>query len=157
MFKDFAIFALLWLGARFAWRVDLSAFHEDMFRFLTQNQGSLLGSALLVVCCLLIISYLCGTLRWHGPLYVLSRFTFEISQLSLVCLSLDAVLLWFGGGVNLWGQIGPLLASLPFLTLGASCFGFWMYDFNYPLQDRIARNLLLPILSGLIVGVASFL
>ena len=157
MLKDFVIFALLWLGARFAWGVDLAAFHEQMFRFVAEQQTSLLGSVVVVVFCLVLASYLCGTLRWYGLLYLLSRCSFELSQLVLVCISCDAVILIFNDGVNLWGQLGPLVVSLPFMTLAASCFGFWMYDFNYPLQDRIVRNLLPPVLSGLIVGIASFL
>ncbi len=157
MLKDFAIFALVWLGARFAWGVDLDAFHAGLFRLVAEGRGSLLGSALIVVCTLLLISYLCGTLRWYGPLYLLSRITFELSQLVLVCISCDAVILWFVNGINLWAQLGPLVASLPFLTFGASCYGFWMYDFNYPLQDRVLRNLAIPVISGLVVAVASFL
>lgn len=157
MLKDFVIFALLWLGARYAWGVDLAAFHEQLFRSIVEHQASLLGSAMVVVLCLILISYLSGTFRWYGFLYLLSRLSFELSQLVLVCISCDAVILILNDGVNLWGQLGPLLASLPFLTLAASCFGFWMYDFNYPLQDRIVRNLVPPILSGLIVGVVSFL
>lgn len=157
MLKDFVIFALLWLGARFAWEVDLAAFHEQMFRFVVANHTLLLGSVVVTVLCLLLVSYLCGTLRWYGFLYLLSRFTFELSQLVLVCISCDAVLLILNDGVNLWGQLGAMVVSLPFMTLAASCFGFWMYDFNYPLQDRILRNLLPPVLSGIIIGIVSFL
>lgn len=157
MLKDFFIFLLLWTGARYAWMVDVSAFHDEMFSLLTVHHSSLLFSAVVVVFSILLISYLCGSLRWHGPLYLLSRISFEISQLVLVIISCDAVFLWFGSQINLWAQLGPLVASLPFLTLGASCFGFWMYDFNYPLQDRIARNLMVPAVSGLIVGISSFL
>lgn len=157
MLKDFVIFALLWMGARFAWGVDLAAFHDRLFLFVAEHHGALLGSVLVVLFCLVLISYLAGTFRWYGLLYLLSRFSFELSQLVLVCISVDAVLLQFNEGVNLWGQLGPLVASLPFLTLAASCFGFWMYDFNYPIQDKIVRNLLPPLASGVIVGVISFL
>lgn len=157
MLKDFVIFALVWMGARFAWGVDLAAFHDQMFLFVAEHQTSLLGSVLVVIFCLVLISYLAGTFRWYGLLYLLSRFSFELSQLVLVCISCDAVLLKLNLGINLWSELGPLVVSLPFLTLGASCFGFWMYDFNYPLQDRIARNLLPPVLSGVIIGIISFL
>ncbi|MDH3394499.1 MAG: hypothetical protein OEL66_10870, partial [Desulfobulbaceae bacterium] len=144
-------------GARYAWMVDLPALHEEMFRLVAENHGTLLTSAVIVVFSILLIAYLCGSLRWHTPLYLLSRFSFEVSQFVIVCISFDAVILWFDSGVNLWGQLGGVVASLPFLTLGAACYGFWMYDFNYPLQDRIARNFAMPILSGLIIGISSFL
>lgn len=157
MLKNFFIYLLLWCGARYAWMVDLSAFHEELFRQLPEYQGALFLSALVVIFFILLISYLCGALRWHGPLYLLSRLTFEISQLALVILSCDAVFIWFDSNINLWMMLGPQIASLPFLTLGASCLGFWMYDFNYPLQDRIARNLMVPVLSGLIIGISSYL
>ncbi|MDH3359772.1 MAG: hypothetical protein OEL55_02785 [Desulfobulbaceae bacterium] len=157
MLKDFFIFGMIWMGARFAWMVDIPAFHKDVFRLLSENHGSLIGSAFGVVICLVLVSYMCGAMRWHSVLYILSRLTFEISQFVLVFISCDAIVLWFDSQINLWAQLGLVVASLPFLTLGASCFGFWMYDFNYPLQDRIARNLMTPIVSGVIIGIASFL
>ena len=49
MFKDIILFALLWMGARFAWGVDMTAFHDEMFRLVAENHASLLGSAFLLV------------------------------------------------------------------------------------------------------------
>ncbi|MDH5298888.1 MAG: hypothetical protein OEV91_07705 [Desulfobulbaceae bacterium] len=155
MIKDFVIVLVLWLGARFAWQVEMPAAYDGLVRVAGEFQTPLLGYAALLIVGLVVAFYLLGMLRWFAPLYVLSRFTFEVSQFLIVLLSVSAVLFRLDVGANLWSGLGATLASVPFLLLGSSCLGFWLFDFNYPLQQRLVRNLVLPLLSALIILLSS--
>ena len=154
MIKDFIIVCLLWLMIRFVWLIDLPTIHDAVVGFISSSQASLLTGAVLGALGIVVVAYLLSAVRVYPPLYLLSRLTFEVSQFAIVLLSVFAVILRFDCGLNLWAGLG-IAASVPFLFLGASCAGFWLYDFNYPLQQRLARNIVVPVLSGVAIWAAS--
>jgi len=156
MIKDFVIVFVLWLSVRFLWLVDTLDLYNTLVGFCAESQTSILGTALLGAMGVVLAAYLLSSLQLFTPLYLLSRLTFEVSQFVIVLFSCAAVIFLFDGGFNLWQGVGLLEALIPFLFLGVSCFGFWLFDFNYPLQQRLVRNILLPLLSGVIVLVTPY-
>lgn len=150
------LIAFLWLGSRLAYAPDYQELYARSLDFLLIHQADVVAYSVFGAVVLVLCSFILAQIRIFGPLHMLARLFFEASQLTIYALSFVAVVLRFEIGRNLWLDPG-LLAGVPFLALLASCLSLWIFDFNYPLRNRIQRNLALPVLSLLIVFLAGFL
>ncbi len=156
MIKNFIIVGLLWLAVRFVWLIDMVTLHGWVERLCAESQATLLTIGGGIVVSIAVVAYLLSALRWYTPLYLLSVAVFESSQFVIVLLSVSAVVFRLVDGSNLWMALGPAAGALPFLVLAASCFSFWLYDFNLPLQKRLLYNVAVPVLSGILVAAIPY-
>jgi hypothetical protein len=155
MITRLIIIALLWLGSVISYNPDYGALYSRALQYLHLYQGQVVGYTMIGSLGIVFSAFILGQLRSFGLIHLLARIFFELSQLSICLLSFAAVVFWFDFGRNLWVALGFLLAAVPFVVLAASCVCFWIFDFNYPLHNRITRNLTLPALSLVIVLIAS--
>jgi hypothetical protein len=147
--------ALLWLGSILVYDLNYQELYAQALDSLLARQAmavtfGVLGSIILMFC-----SFVLGQFRIFALLHLFARFTFEVNQFIIYLLSFAAVAFWFDFGARLWQDLG-LLSAIPFLALLSSCLSLWIFDFNYPLRNRIQRNLALPVLSLLIIFLAGF-
>lgn len=154
MITRLIIIALLWLGSVISYNPDYAAISARTLHYLHLHQGQIAGYAILVAMGLVLGAFILGQIRSFSLLHLLARGFFEVSQFAICLLSFAAVVFWFDFNLNLWAALGSLLVAVPFLMLAASCLSFWIFDFNYPLYNRILRNLTLPALSLVIILIA---
>jgi hypothetical protein len=153
MIVRLTIIALLWLGSFVSYDLDYAELYARGLDYLQLHQGQVVGYAIAGTMGLVLGVFVLGQIRSFALVHLLARLTFEASQFAICLLSFAAVVFWFDFGRNLWADLG-VLAAVPFLVLAASCLGLWIFDFNYPLHNRILRNLTLPVLSLAIIVIA---
>jgi hypothetical protein len=149
------LIAFVWLGSILVYDVNYQELYILALDFLHAHRGQMMGLGILAPLLLLLCSFFLGRVSFFSPLYLLVRVFFEANQLFIYLLSFAAVVFWFDFRQNLWLDLG-MLAALPFVSLIASCYSLWIFDFNYPLSNRIQRNLLLPAISLVIIFVAAY-
>jgi hypothetical protein len=150
------LIAIVWLGTMLAHDVNYQEIYAMALDFLHAHRGQAIGYGILAPLGLLLCSFFLGRVSFFSPLHLLARVFFEASQLFIYVLSFAAVVFWFDFGQNLWLDLG-IFAAVPFVSLIASCCSLWVFDFNYPLSNRIQRNLLLPALSLAIIFIAVYI
>ncbi|MDA8164815.1 MAG: hypothetical protein M0017_07285 [Desulfobacteraceae bacterium] len=154
MIVRLTIIALLWLGSLVSYSPDYATLYARILEQLQLHQAQVVGYTLAGSVGLVAGVYILEQIRSFALVHLLARLAFEASQLAICLLSFAAVVLWFQLGRNLWVELGFLLASVPFMVLAASCLCLWIFDFNYPLHNRIMRNLTLPFLSLTIIFIS---
>ncbi|MEW6595111.1 MAG: hypothetical protein AB1413_09605 [Thermodesulfobacteriota bacterium] len=144
------IIGLAWLAARFVYGVDFTLVAEAVTSFVAARATALLVYAGLSAVTLPFVSLLFRGLGSYAVMYLLDRFCFWLGQFLVALLSAAAVIFWFETGVNLWGGLGATVA-LPFLVLASAAISLKLFDFNYPLKERLMGSLWLPVASLLII------
>jgi hypothetical protein len=148
------LIAFVWLVSILVYDVKYQELYALTLDFLHSHRWQTMGYGILAPLGLLLCAFFLGRVSFFRPLYLLARIFFEASQLFIYLLSFGAVVFWFDFRQNLWVDLG-MLAALPVLSLIASCCSLWIFDFNYPLRNRIQRNLLLAALSLVIIFIAA--
>ncbi len=156
MIWNFVIIAILWATAEFSWGVDYSETYKELIQYLEGHDiiisSYIAGGAFALVG----FSYLFRAMGWYSLVFLMSKAAFYVSQFAVCLVSYAAVALWFYVSRNLWADMGYLFAALPFLWLFASSISLWIFDFNYPVTEKIYNNILLAIISVVAVLALSF-
>ena len=157
MIWNFVIIALLWAVAEFSWGVDYTILYEELILYIEEHDFVLSGYIAGGAFALVGLSYVFRAMGLYSLVLLMSKAFFYLSQFAVCLFSYAAVALWFYVSRNLWADVGYLVAALPFLWLLASSISLWIFDFNYPIADKIYNNILLAIISVVAVLAASFL
>lgn len=156
MIWNFVIIAFAWAVAQFSWGADYAELYQELILYVESHDivisGYLAGGAFALVG----LSYMFRGFGWYSLVFLISKVSFFISQFAVCLFSYAAVAFWFYASGNLWADVGYLVAALPFLWLFASSISLWIFDFNYPVAERIYDNILLAIISIVSVLAASF-
>jgi hypothetical protein len=156
MIWNFVIIAILWATAEFSWGVDYTVIYEALIEYLEGHDilmsGYLAGGAFGLVG----LAYIFRALGWYSLVFLVSKASFYVSQFAVCLFSYAAIALWFYVSRNLWADVGYLVAAVPFLWLFSSSVSLWIFDFNYPVAERIYNNILLAIISIVVVLALSF-
>ena len=151
MIWNFIIIAVVWGIGDFAWGVDYGALYPQLVSLLQERQTMLAAYVVGFSGALVLSSYLFQGLGWYSMLFMVSKLAFYLGQFLVCLVSFGAVLFWLYTASNLWVDMGYLNALLPFVWLFAASFSLGIFDFNYPVTERIYNHMLLAILSVLAV------
>ena len=156
MIWNFVIIALFWAIAQFAWGTDYAEFYKELIKFV--NENDILLSAYLVggASGLVASAYIFRGMGLYSLVFLLSKMSFYISQFAVCLFAYAGVAFWFYVSQNLWADIGYLMAAQPFIWLFASSISLWIFDFNYPVAEKIYDNILLAIIGVVAVLALSF-
>lgn len=125
----------------------------------TAMQGSemvVLGEALAVGFIMVVLAVIMSMFQYYPLMYAVVRIFYVLSRYAICALALISVLHWLASGQDMWAALGAGAAA-PFIVFAASLAGIRVYDFNYPLQNRIAEIAAVVFLSLLIIKGAVFL
>jgi hypothetical protein len=109
----------------------------------------LAGSALHV-----ILASLCSALGLYVLMFLLAKVFFELSQLGVCLVSVSSLIFWFTAQRNIWFDAPVLIYLLLYTVLAASAFALYLFDFNYPLKEKLSSHLLLPVIATVLTGLA---
>ena len=149
MLKNLVLISLLWYGLR-GYGVDLQEYYVLASGYLANHHQVVLMYGILGALGMVLISYIFAAFNLHTLMHLFASLFFELTQFSICLISLVAVTFWLGFHVNVWRDLG-LTIILPFAWLFASCFSLRIFDFNYPVTDKILSNILLALVSGIII------
>ena len=136
--------------------MEYSEVYEVLIKYLEGHDIALSGYIVGGAFGLVGLSYIFRAMGWYSLVFLMSKASFYISQFAVCFVSYAAVALWFYVSRNLWADVGYLIAALPFIWLFASSISLWIFDFNYPVTERIYNNILLAIISVVAVLALSF-
>lgn len=153
MIKNFVIIGLIWLGGQFIYGIDFAEYYELVVNYLSGNELNLLVYGTLGSICFVFISFVLRDVGFFSLMHMLSNFVFELSQFAICFVSIFAVIFVFQLQHNLWLDLG-ILAVIPIEVLLASCTSLYLYDFNYPLGEKLLDNTGVLIFSGLFVLIS---
>lgn len=156
MIWNFVIIAILWAVAEFSWGVDYTLLYEELILYIEGHDFVLSGYIGGGAFGLVALAFIFRSMGMFSLVFLMSKASFYVSQFAVCLFSYAAVALWFYVSRNLWADIGYLIAALPFLWLFASSISLWIFDFNYPVTEKIYNNILLAIISVVAVLAASF-
>ncbi len=156
MIKNFIFIVVIWITCRFIFNLDFAERYEIAIMYLSENNLSLLAYGTIGSIIFVVIAYFLQTFGFYSVMLFFCKFIFEISQFMISFISVSAVVFFYQIQRNLWLDIN-LLSIVPFEMLAASCLCLHLFDFNYPLRDKILDNIGVPILSGVIVIFSSIL
>lgn len=151
MIWNFIIIVVGWGIGEFAWGLDYGALYPQLVRLLQERQTMLAACVAGFSCALVLFSYLFQGLGWYSLLFMVSKLAFHLGQFLVCLVSFGSVLFWLYTASNLWVDMGYLNALLPFVCLFAASFSLGIFDFNYPVTEKIYNHVLLAILSVLAV------
>jgi hypothetical protein len=100
------------------------------------------------------VTFLLGETGFYSLMRLLGKMLFELSQSANYFVCLAAVIFYFQLHVNLWLDLG-IVAAIPFETFLASCLALYLFDFNYPIGERLRENFGAAVLSCLIVSISA--
>jgi hypothetical protein len=155
MVKFFIILSISWFGGRFIYGVDFAKLYEFAVNVSSQNQWLLVSCGTIGSLFFIFVAFILSESGLFSLLHALSKLCFELSQFVICSLSFFAVIFFYQLQMNLWWDLG-ILALIPFEILAASCFSLYLFDFNYPLGEKLLNNIVAPIVSGLIVIISKF-
>jgi hypothetical protein len=150
MIKNFVIVGLLWFGGRYIWNLDFTVLYDPIMAYLAENQWKIFIIATLGATGFVIAESLLMDWGFFLLMHISGKLLFELSQFVICFVSIFAVIFFYQLQLNLWQDLG-ILILVPFEALLASCFSLHIFDFNYPLGEKVVNNIGLPILSGTIV------
>jgi len=156
MIKNFIIIWFFWLGGEFVLGWNFTAYYELVFAYLAENQINLFVYGTLGSLGFVFIAYILRDLGLFSLMRLFSKLIFEFSQFVICFVSIFAVIFVFQQHLNLWKDLG-ILAVVPFEMLLASCASLTMFDFNYPLGEKLLNNVGVPALSILTVILSSLI
>lgn len=155
MIKNFIILSIGWICGRYLYGVDSAKLYELIVGVPSQYQWLLLSCGTIGSVFFVFVALILRDSGLFSLLHGLSKLNFEFSQFVICSISFFAVIFFHQLQANLWWDLG-FLVLIPFEILAASCFSLHLFDFNYPLGEKLLNNTVIPIVSGLIVLVWQF-
>lgn len=153
MLRSFIIIGVIWFVSRFAGDVDYPHVYETLVKLNAAHDPTFFIASLAGIFSLVLVAGFFSVLKLHSVMYLFSKLFLEINQLLVCGISFFAVVIWFDLHRNLWMDFGKV-TLLPYAGLLTSCFCLRMFDFNYPVQDRIVNNTAAMLGSIVVVFIA---
>ena len=156
MVWNFVIIALVWAGAEFSWGVNYPDLYQEMMQYINEHEVLLAGYSVGGAFGLVVLSYMFRAFGWYSLVFLMSKLAFYLSQFLVCLISYSAVSFWFYVSQNLWADMGYVVAATPFVWLFAASISLWLFDFNYPVAEKIYNNIVVAIISVVVVLAMSF-
>lgn len=157
MVRNISITLLVWGFFHMMFEPDYAALYASLIDYVTARQTAILAWGLLGAALLVVGSYLCSFLGMYLLMYLLAKVFSELSQLAVAFVSVLSLVIWFAIERNVWLDAAVVTYVLLYAFLGASALSLYIFDFNYPLKDKLASHAVLPILATLVTGFAMFI
>jgi len=153
---NFAFIVFVWIFAQFSLGVDYAKFYPQLIDYVSAQEIVISGYAGGGAMCLVLFAYLMRGLGFYSVVYLISKIAFALSQLTVCAVSFAAVAFWFYVPQNLWTDLSIYALAVPFLWLGASSASLWIFDFNYPISERLYNNILVAIISVVLTLILTY-
>lgn len=157
MVRNISITLLAWGFFHMMFEPDYAVLYASLIDFVTVRQTAILAWGLLGAALLIAGSYLCSFLGMYLLMYLLAKVFFELSQLAICMASVFSLIIWFAIQRNVWLDAAAVTYVLLYAFLGASALSLYIFDFNYPLKDKVAGHAVLPIIATMLTGLAMFI
>lgn len=157
MVRNISITLLVWGFFHMMFEPDYAALYAGLIDSVTVRQTSILAWGFMGAALLVAGSYLCSFLGMYSLMYFLAKTFFELSQLAVCAVSVLSLAIWFLTRRNLWLDAAVVTYVLLYIYLGASALSLYIFDFNYPLKDKLASAAVLPIVATMLTGLAMFI
>ena len=152
LIRDLVITLFLILLAQGVYGVEDIESFNFLVDFLTKNQMTFLGTGVLCLIVVLVLSAVFEGIGLYKITYGISKILVRLCQLVITFLSALNMIYYIQMGGNLLFGNGFLVIFLLYLVLGSSCWAIRVNDFNYHTKNAILPVSVLTIMSILFVN-----
>lgn len=132
-------------------KCNFVAIYEVVLEQIKKYQKIFLYSACVFVCLSTIFTLVFNRSRVSFFINIINNFEFSLGETIIVLISLFSLGSWFFLRQNFWREIGSGTFLVPFTFLIVSSINLKLYDFNYPIWNRLFKSFIVPIITGFII------
>lgn len=154
MLRNITIVLGCWVFFHMMFEPDYAVIYADFLDYVLVRQTLILAVGLAGSALHVILAALCSALGLYVLMYLLAKVFFELSQLGVCLVSVSSLIFWFIAQRNIWLDAPVLIYPLLYAVLAASALALYIFDFNYPLKEKLAGHLLLPVIATMLTGLA---
>lgn len=134
------------LGFSTAYNVDMAGWYEIAAGYIADAQVGICVQAIIGGCLLVLMSVLMAQAGAYSLMLLFSRLVLEISLLGVSLLSFGGLYFSWVLLKNVWFDMG-VAALVPFLGVATAGFCLHLFDFNYPVSQKIVGYLVVSFFS----------